>query len=461
MTIPPAATPGKPGAPIPGGAPRPGGMPPGVPGGMPGGFAGGMGGGLVAPGAQSLRLPGEHFAAALLFLLLGSLGLVWIAPELAAGLYPSPHVAGVTHLFTLGWLTTTIFGALYQLLPVALRAPVPSVRLGHTSFWTFVPGVLVFATGVATSSVVLHHVGIGLLTVGILLLAGNVAVALPRAIARDVTWWAVALAVLFLLSTLVLGVVLVHNLHTGFLAAHRVTVVAIHLHVALVGWALVMIVGMSHRLLPMFLLAHGADTRWTKRSLALLAAGVPVLAGGLATGGAAVAWAGLALVEGGIACYLVQARRFHRVRVRRRLDAGLRFVASALLWLVLAALLAPAVLAVGARTPRLATAYVLVGLLGGIVLFVVGMFYKIVPFLAWIARFRDRMGREKVPTVSELYSPRVAHVQLGVQLAAVAALAGGIAAGSAAVVRAGAVLHVIAIALFAQQVLRIARGAPR
>ena len=44
----------------------------------------------------------------LLYLVAGAVGLVWIAPELAIGAYPSPHVAGVTHLFTLGWLTTTI-----------------------------------------------------------------------------------------------------------------------------------------------------------------------------------------------------------------------------------------------------------------------------------------------------------------------------------------------------------------
>ena len=76
---------------------------------------------VVAP--TSVRLPGQHFAAALFYLVTGAVALVWIAPELAIGAYPSPHVAGITHLFTLGWLTTTIFGALYQLLPVALGAP--------------------------------------------------------------------------------------------------------------------------------------------------------------------------------------------------------------------------------------------------------------------------------------------------------------------------------------------------
>src|SRR5690606_32181045 len=122
----------------------------------------GAGAGLGMSSTGDLRLAGEHFAAAMVFLIAGCAGLVWVAPLLASGLYLSPKVAGVTHLFTLGWLTTTIFGALYQLLPVALGAPVRWRAVGHVSFATFVPGVAVFAFAVATASNTLHHVGIGL-----------------------------------------------------------------------------------------------------------------------------------------------------------------------------------------------------------------------------------------------------------------------------------------------------------
>src|SRR3990172_6173711 len=59
-----------------------------------------------------LWLPGGHFAAAILFWLVGAAGLVLVAPDLAAGLYPLPRVLAVTHLFTLGWITTSILGAL-------------------------------------------------------------------------------------------------------------------------------------------------------------------------------------------------------------------------------------------------------------------------------------------------------------------------------------------------------------
>ncbi|MEO7986554.1 MAG: hypothetical protein ABI766_08460, partial [Gemmatimonadales bacterium] len=287
----------------------------------------------LAPATNSIALAAEHFAAATLYLLAGAAGLVWVAPELAAGAYLSPHVAGVVHLFTLGWLTMTIFGALCQLLPVALGAPIRSRLAAHVAFWTFAPGVGIFAAGIMRGSVALHHAGIGLIAVGILLAVGNVAASLPSARTRDATWAAIALAHAFLISTLVLGILLLHNLHTGFLAGSRAAVLATHIHVAVVGWVLIMIVGVSHRLLPMFLLAHKADTRWTPRALGLLSAGVVVLAMGLTTGREALAWAGMVLLQGGVGCFLWQARTFFHARLRKKLDVGMRFAATALVFL--------------------------------------------------------------------------------------------------------------------------------
>jgi len=417
--------------------------------------------GAPTPSATSVTLAAEHFAAAMLYLAAGAVGLVWIAPELAVGAYASPHVAGVTHLFTLGWLTTTIFGALCQLLPVALGAPLRSVRLGHAGFIAFAPGAGLFAAGVATQVTMLHHAGIALVALGIILVAGNVGSSLPRARARDVTWGAVATALAFLVSTLLLGVVLLHNLHTGFLAEARLRVLAIHLHVALVGWALVMMVGVSHRLLPMFLLAHGADVRWTKRSLLLLGGGVLTLVTGLATRGDAAAWIGIALLEAGVGCFLWQAFSFYRVRVRRKIDVGMRFAGAALGFLAIAALLGPAVFVRGIAHPRLATAYVVVGLLGGVILYVAGFFYKIVPLLAWTVRYSDRMGTGTAPTVAETFSARTAHVQLILMVLGVGLLAAGIGASSVHMTRCGALLYLGGVILFVSQIIRVASGGAR
>lgn len=405
-----------------------------------------------------MGLAAEHFVAAMLYLVAGAIGLVVIAPQLSAGAYLAPPVAAVTHLFTLGWLTMTIFGALNQLLPVALGAPIRSVEVGHASFWSFAPGVGLFVAGIASSSDSLRHGGIALVTAGIVLAAGNIVATLARARTRDVTWAAVALGITFLASTLALGLVLLHNLHTGFIADARVRVLAAHLHLAIAGWALIMMTGVSHRLLPMFLLSHHADTRWTKRALGLLASGVTVLVAGLLTRGAGITWAGALLLAGGVGCFLRQAFAFYRARVKRRLDVGMRFAAAALVFLAASVVPGFILLVQGIVSPRVATAYVATALLGGIVLYVTGFFYKIVPLLAWTVRFRGRVGKEPVPTVAELYSSRVAHAQFVVMTAGVALLGGGILAGQVNVTRGGAILFLGGILMFMSQIGRVALG---
>jgi hypothetical protein len=414
--------------------------------------------GMARPATNNIPLAAEHFAAATFYLLAGAVGLVWVAPELAVGNFLSPRVAGITHLFTLGWLTRTIFGALYQLLPVALGAPIRWPRVAHASFWTFAPGAGLFACGIADNSTLLHHAGVGLVAIGVLLGVTNIAATLPRARSRDVTWAAIALAITFLVSTLVLGIVLLHNLHTGFIAAERIQVLATHLHVAMVGWALIMIVGVSHRLLPMFLLAHGADARWTRRALTFLAIGLPLLAVGINTPYAAVAWMGALCMELGLACFIYQANRFYRARVRKRIDVGMRFAAAALAFLAIAAGLGPVVLWRGSASGALATTYVLAGLLGGIILYVIGFFYKIVPLLAWTARFSGKGSTPGTPTVADLFSARVAHVQLVTMVVGIGVLATGVLFAVVAAAYVGASLFLIGVLLFVSQIGRVALG---
>ena len=144
--------------------------------------------------------------------------------------------------------------------------------------------------------------------------------------------------------------------------------------------------------------------------------------------------------------------------MRRQIDVGMRYAGTALGFLVVSALLGIAVLSRGVMHPRLATAYVVVGLLGGIVLYVAGFFYKIVPLLAWTVRYRDRMGTGTAPTIAQTFSARVALVQLGLMAAGVILLAGGIGAASAHVTRCGAVLFLAGVALFVTQIGRVAAG---
>lgn len=414
--------------------------------------------GVAAQRAPPFILPGEHFAAALVFLVAGAVGLVLVAGQLAAGSYPALRVIAVAHLFTLGWITTSIMGALYQFLPVALGQPIRSVRLAHVSFALYAPGLALFVGGLVTGVMPAMLAGAATFGTGVLLFVGNLTATLRRAERRDVSWWALALATFFLTTTLLVGWLLAGNLRWGYLGGGRYGAVGVHLHIAIAGWVLPVMVGVAHRLLPMFLLSHGAGERFAKISVALLGAGAGVLAVLHHLPPLISRWLPAVLIAGGLLSFLVQARSFYRRRHRPVLDPGMRLAAVSLALLGVALVLAAPVV-LGAAAPRLATAYVLLVVLA-ISLFVAAHYYKIVPFLVWYHRFGPLAGRARVPSVAQLYSARAAKAAGALLFAGACMLAIAIGAGSAAFARMAALVFASGATVEAIQMLGLARRKP-
>jgi hypothetical protein len=417
-------------------------------------------GGLVARNAPPLRLPGEHFAAAVAFWLLGAAALVWVAPDIAAGAFPAAHVVATVHLFTLGWITTTILGALYQFLPVALGVPIRSERLAHLSYALYVPGLALFVGALLAHQMGMMLAGAALFGTGLLLFCGNLAATLKRAPERNLSWWSLAFAAFFLVSTIVLGVSLAGNLQWDYLGAKRFLAIAVHLHVAIAGWVLLVVVGVAHRLLPMFLLSHGASERpgwWAMRLLAAGTALLLVMHHALSPG---VIGAIALLLGAGVASFLMQAALFFRHKKKPALDPGLRLAAVALALLLFALVLAPFFLTHGIAAPRVATAYVAALIFGALSLFVAGHYYKILPFLIWFHRYGPLVGKQPVPRVVDLYAAAPANLAAALLGAGALGLVVATLAGAPWAARGAALLYAAGAMIVAWQLLSISRRRP-
>jgi hypothetical protein len=267
----------------------------------------------------------------------------------------------------------------------------------------------------------------------------NLAATLARSAKRDLTWWSLMAAAVYLSITLILGLTLTGNLRWGYLGVERWTALGVHMHVALAGWVGMVVIGVAHRLMPMFLLSHGAGERWGRVAAALVAGGVAWLVAFHHAGSALAWWVPAGLIGGGLASFLVQARKFYATRVKRQLDAGLRTAASGLGILALGLLLGGVVLVTDLAPARLATAYGS-ALVLGLTVFVAAHYYKIVPFLVWFHRYGPRVAEGPVPRVSELYSGRAASWAGGLLALGSLGVVLGIAAGSGGAVRAAAVV---------------------
>jgi hypothetical protein len=412
---------------------------------------------VATDGSPPAVLPGEHFAAALLFFVAGAASLAWIAPDVTAGAFYLPRVAAVVHLFTLGWIMLSIFGALCQFLPVAVGRAVRWPVLAHVSFALQAAGAALLVCGLVSGHRALLFAGAGALTGAFVSFAANLGATLLAVKARSLTWWALAGASVFLVATPAYGVALAANLHDGALGGARFEVVAAHAHVALVGVVLLVVVGVAHRLLPMFLLSHGASERPAWVAVGLLFASAAVLA--VPVGGGARYVASGVLAAGGVVAFLAQAAMFFRARVRRAIDPGMRLAAAGLVGLAASVLLAPFALTRGLADPHLLTTYFVV-LLGALTMFVAGHAYKIVPFLVWYHRFGPLVGTRKVPRVADLYSERVAALDGALLVAGWVGLALSTYAGAPALARVSALALAAGAALEAVVLVRVARRRP-
>src|SRR5262245_3552291 len=95
----------------------------------------------AAPGrGVSPMLPLSYLATAAAAFVLAALAVPWLAAALAEHYY-QPRVLALTHAVTLGWITLTIMGASYQIMPVVLGRPIWSERLARWQLGLMVVGI--------------------------------------------------------------------------------------------------------------------------------------------------------------------------------------------------------------------------------------------------------------------------------------------------------------------------------
>jgi len=382
--------------------------------------------GLSFEQAPPFSLPLQFFLSAPLFLLAAAL-LVVLDPASLASRW-TPQALALTHALTLGFLAMAMLGALMQMLPVVAGSPLP--RLRAVAWLTQRPlalGTLALMTGFLSTESIAFGIAIVLLAIGFAVFLAAAAVSLVRA-TSNVTVWGMRLAVLSLGLTFILGLTLALMRAGVWIPPARAAALAAHLAFGLLGWVLLLVVGVAFQVVPMFQITPPYPPllgRWLSPGLFVLllihavAPGLPPRAGVLVEAGFA---AGILLFA--VATLGLQTRR------RRKLpDVTLDFwrlgmaslIASVTVWTV--AQFSPAWADSDVYPLLLAVLFI-----GGFAVSVVnGMLYKIVPFLAWFhlqAQLQARAG--SIPTMKDMIAEGRTRWQFRFHLVACGLLTAGL-----------------------------------
>ena len=368
------------------------------------------------PGVTLSRWTMSYFATALVALVAAEL-LMASGYGFPAAPLRAPQTLVLVHVVAIGWLSLLMCGALFQFAPVLVARPL------HSD-WLPLPTLICLLAGLAA------------LLAGFLQLAGDLAGDLPFLSAAAVllgagfalvlwnlglTLWSarplplparfVVAGLLGLAATATLGVVFALVLDGATTLPHLLDVAAagvpIHAIVGLGGWLTFTAMGVTYRLLAMFMLAPEPNDAGSRAAFWIGAGALCTAALG---GVAAICLDGrldlalLAAAALGLAALALYGRdvvRLYRARRRRIIELNSRMAVLALGSLALTVALTIVLLGLGELSEHVGAVVFLAGF-GWLTGLGLAKLYKIVAFLTWLECYGPVLGKAPTPRVQDL-----------------------------------------------------------
>ena len=419
---------------------------------------------IASQNAPSPKVVVPHFIFGALTWLMVTI-LIIFHPEAFTQHYFNAELLAITHLLVLGWITMIIFGALYQLLPVIMEVKLYSETLAKISFllmaigtillslafWHFSFGPLMFIAGISIVISVSLFVANALLTAH----SSNKNVIERTFIVSSVIW---------LLFTVLAGLTLAINLSHPFLKVSHVELLKLHAHAGLVGWFVQLIIGVSSKLLPMFMVSHHVNTKKLNFSFYTINIGLPIGIIALYLQYKIGVVFSAIMVVAGIVAYLSFLLASYKKRVKKQLDIGMKQSALSFVFLVIPLFLIFTLLLnidfLNRLTLPLSVAYGSAIVIGFITSLVMGQTYKTLPFIVWLKVYQGKVGKVILPLPKDLYSEKLAIAQVWLFAIGFGFLLIGISTTNTTLVMVSGILLLLSVAFYNLNILKIVLHKP-
>ena len=326
--------------------------------------------------------------------------------------YLTPSVIGIVHLITIGFFLNTIVGSLSQMLPVlagvSLKRPVIFSQL---VYWILNLGALSFVTGLIFQLNSAILAGVVLLTISYLFFFLTIARLVFQPNTINPTMIGFRLTVIFALMGLLVGALLGVNYIVDLNIVHRLLMLRLHYDMMLMGVIFTLIVAVCFKIIPMFYVTNEYPP-WLKVLLLPTIAflllietlmALPIIP---SIGWLEAIYPLLYFVPLTLFAIITIIRIYQRRRPVR--DTTVYYWYLAMLLLIVAMLL----IGYNQLYPTIYLSQYLAIIVGpGVILSVMlGMLYKILPFLAWF--HLTAHGVIRAPTMRALLPSKVTNIQL-------------------------------------------------
>jgi len=372
-------------------------------------FAANQSNSLVKNTTHKVVLP-FYFYAALSFLL--ATILLFFSTNAFTQHYFHPQVLAITHIMALGWGTMIILGASHQLVPVLIEGKLYSNGLAYASFVLAAVGIPLLVYG-------FYFFNLGwpaqwggiLINAAIISYVVNLAISMIKSKHENVYAVFVFTAALWLLLTTVIGLLLLYNFTATIFPKDSLHYLPLHAHFGIIGWLLLLVMGVGSRLIPMFLISKYSNTKllWTIYGLINGGLILLLLLFVFSTNTALYFIPAIAVISA-IALFGYYSYKSYGQRIRKKVDEQMKVsllsVSMMLLPLIFLFIII-GLLMTGKQNPQLVLAYGFIVFYGWITAIIFGMTFKTLPFIVWNRAYHLKAGVGKTPNPNNLFSSRV------------------------------------------------------
>ena len=352
-------------------------------------------------------LPFYGYAAISFFV--ATLLLLLSASDIASH-YFHPHTLAITHVMALGWGTMVILGASHQLVPVLIEGRLYSDKLAFTSFILAAVGIPLLIYGFYVFDMgSLPKWGGRLVILSIIAYLINMAVSMTRTRHENVHAVFVFTAAVWLLATATFGLVLMYNFSFPLLPRNSIKYLPLHAHVGVIGWFLLLVMGVGSRLIPMFLISKYTNTRQLWLIYVLVNGGllsfvlIFFYVGNRSWLGIPLLAVAAAIVLFGNYCF-----RSYQQRIRKKVDEQMRVSLLSVVMMLLPVVFSIIIIILLVMAPKenisLVIAYGFIIFFGWITAIILGMTFKTLPFIVWNKVYHHLAGKGKTPNPKDLFS---------------------------------------------------------
>ncbi|MEO8721718.1 MAG: cytochrome C oxidase subunit I [Ginsengibacter sp.] len=326
--------------------------------------------------------------------------------------YFHPHTLAITHIMALGWGTMMILGASHQLVPVLIEGKLYSNALAYLSFAFAAVGIPLIVFGFYQFDFGWYtQIGAIFINAAVLSYLINIGMSMVKSKKENVQAVFVFTSTLWLMITIIVGLLLVYNFTYNILSKDSLSYLPLHAHLGIIGWFLLLVIGVASRLIPLFLISKYNNKKllWWIYGLINFAL-VSFIVLFLFTKNAAlyllpVIAIATAIILFGYFCY-----HAYLERLRKKVDYQVRISLLAILMMSVPLIFLLLTILLGLvfkENSRLILSYGFCIFFGWISAIIFGMTFKTLPFIVWNKVYHDKAGLGKTPNPKELFSDKI------------------------------------------------------